>query len=154
MKTAKEQFLDDVIITAVEGGINYWAYVHDYTWSDEGPTSVRVIDSEALKCEICDADLFDNRGPAEIFLGPAFVSGDDGTHTPNHEHQPISVLVDRARIEEAFDIIKDFSKDVGWNEVDRKRAIGAYALNDASDIDASDADCILQIALFGSVVCG
>lgn len=44
MKTEREQFLDDIICTAVEGGINYWGYVSHYTWSDDSETSVKVHD--------------------------------------------------------------------------------------------------------------
>jgi hypothetical protein len=48
MKTEREQYLDDITITAVEGGIGYWSLGRNYVWSDEGPTSVeiRVEDEE------------------------------------------------------------------------------------------------------------
>jgi hypothetical protein len=40
--TEREQFLADVIITAVEGGTGYWATAADYHWSDDEPTTTRV----------------------------------------------------------------------------------------------------------------
>lgn len=35
----RARFLSDVLITAVEGGISYWAVTHAYQWSDENPYS-------------------------------------------------------------------------------------------------------------------
>lgn len=34
MKTPREQFLEDVLVTAVEGGIGYWAEVAEYRYRD------------------------------------------------------------------------------------------------------------------------
>lgn len=39
--TDREQFLSDVLVTAVEGGINYWAYVEEY----DPNTSVHLVDT-------------------------------------------------------------------------------------------------------------
>lgn len=169
-KTPAEEFLDDVITTAVEGGINYWAFVDDYEWSDEGPTSVIVIDTEEMRCATCDAIITDGRGVQEHFFNadPYFLTEDEtdaadkaiteGTAytgpKADHEHTPKGVLVDRDKISAAFEIIRDPNRDIDWNDTDRKRAIGAWALSDASDIDAGDADCIMQVALFGKVVYG
>lgn len=44
-KTEKEQFYDDVLTTAVEGGINYWAQVKTYDWSEDGETVATVRDA-------------------------------------------------------------------------------------------------------------
>lgn len=41
-KSVRDEFYDDVLITAVEGGIGYWSLGKDYRWSDDGPTSVDV----------------------------------------------------------------------------------------------------------------
>ena len=48
----RTQFLTDVLTTAVEGGINYWAQVTSYTWNtevvaDRGVTITDVEDSGA-----------------------------------------------------------------------------------------------------------
>jgi hypothetical protein len=42
MTDERKQFLNDVITTAVEGGIGYWSQVSDYHWGDEIETTVRV----------------------------------------------------------------------------------------------------------------
>lgn len=41
-KTAREQFLDDVTTTAIEGGIGYWSVCHKYEW-DGKPEVTAVI---------------------------------------------------------------------------------------------------------------
>lgn len=41
-KTAREEFLDDIIITAIEGGIGYWSVCHKYEW-DGKPEVTAVI---------------------------------------------------------------------------------------------------------------
>jgi len=41
-KTAREEFLDDVIVTAIEGGIGYWSVCHSYKWQDQ-PEVTAVI---------------------------------------------------------------------------------------------------------------
>lgn len=38
----REQFLADVLITAVEGGVNYWAHTSEYRWLG-GPKRTRVV---------------------------------------------------------------------------------------------------------------
>lgn len=44
LNSLMRQLASDVIITAVEGGIGYWAYVRDYKWDldDAGATRVDV----------------------------------------------------------------------------------------------------------------
>ena len=46
LNSLMRQLASDVIITAVEGGINYWAYCRDYKWDldDDGVTRVDVRD--------------------------------------------------------------------------------------------------------------
>jgi hypothetical protein len=41
-KTDREEFLDDVIVTAIEGGIGYWSVCHSYKWKDQ-PAVTAVI---------------------------------------------------------------------------------------------------------------
>lgn len=168
-KTAREQFLDDVITTAVEGGINYWAFVDEYTWSDDGPTSVIVIDTEEMRCATCDAVITDGRGVQEHFFNadPYFLTDEETeaadraieTGEPydgpkaDHEHLPKGVLIDREKIEAAFATMLAGPIE-GLHDSYRAQYIGAYGINDCGDLDAGDCDNILQIALFGKVVYG
>jgi len=46
LNSIMRQLASDVIITAVEGGIGYWAYCRDYRWDneDDGVTRVDILD--------------------------------------------------------------------------------------------------------------
>lgn len=39
----REQWLADVLTTAVEGGVNYWASVSEYKWQDRAPADVYAV---------------------------------------------------------------------------------------------------------------
>ena len=42
----REEFLADIITTAIEGGTGYWALVHEYKWSERPPSEVYAVISE------------------------------------------------------------------------------------------------------------
>jgi len=46
MKTEREEYLDDILTTAVEGGIGYWSIGRNYVWSDDGPATVEIREEE------------------------------------------------------------------------------------------------------------
>jgi hypothetical protein len=46
MNESRQEFLSDIIVTAVEGGINYWGGVSAYQW-DNGPTTATIVDWES-----------------------------------------------------------------------------------------------------------
>ena len=45
-KTELEGFYDDVLTTAVEGGIGYWSVGRRYTWSEDAETSIELIEQD------------------------------------------------------------------------------------------------------------
>ena len=45
MKTLQATKLDDILVTAIEGGINYWAYIVDYQPAN-GYAKIRVTNDE------------------------------------------------------------------------------------------------------------
>lgn len=174
-KTEREEFLDDVITTALEGGIGYWAMAETYEWSDDGPTTATVFDIEdPIVCRVCEQEVQDARTITEqLVKRPVMLlteaelesykvrrgaaeEANEGKFefAVDHEHEPKTMLIDRALVEKALAIIADPSIDVSWNDGDRQRCVGAAAMNDAGDIDAGDADCIVQVGLFGEVVYG
>lgn len=130
-ETAK--FLSDVLITAVEGGIGYWSVVGNYRtgidWSKD-----------------TGEEREDTRRPAsvEVYEMDEDAGGYKSTGVP----------VSNKEIAKAFKLImgKDEIKycDRNW----RKRMAAAYWAKDACDLDAGDADAVVQIALFGEVVYG
>lgn len=113
------EFVHDVFVTACEGGINYWAEVDQYHWSDgngnddlfgffavihdgEDPTKFRV-----------DASVIAN-GLQRVSAGPV-------------EH---------------------------LGEGLRANIVKATIAGDAGEIDANDADTIVQVGLFGRIIYG
>lgn len=126
-------FMRDIFITACEGGINYWCALERYTHSRPTETGRRP-----------DYDNF-----------RAIVREED-------EGQDL--LIDRTVIAKGCAIlIGDFGTDIKLNNNDRNRIrgilIAAAARPDDADeyagyLDASDADYIVQIGLFGEVMYG
>jgi hypothetical protein len=118
-KTEKDEFYDDILITAVEGGIGYWCVGRNYQWSDEDQTTIEVHEEEQS---------------GDIDLG--------------------WIALDRAKIRHAVAVIMDRSNDLDLHESYRQRISEAYRENDAGEIDADDADVIVQVAVFGNVIYG
>ena len=131
MSEQREEFLSDIIIGAIEGGTNYWAQVHQY----------QAIDSL-------------DKGAVQIMFGRKHTSAEDTRATireldefgveftgPFHE-------ITYATVRKGLKLlIADESLPEGW----RKRLREADRENDATNIDASDADDIVQMGLFGEL---
>ena len=108
-----QQDIDDIMVTALEGGINYWCrkaevvgeYLGEYA-SDQISRGGSLILHDSESSDKWELTL-------EKFLNGVKLYFEDGCH----------VQVEDNRI-------------------------------DAGDIDAGDADCIIQFALFGEVVFG
>lgn len=115
MKRSEErnQFYSDIIVTAMAGGIYYWAADKHYNRVDEKNVSVRVRD-------MGDPD------------------------------EPWT-LIDNDAIGRALSMLKDGKVKTGrgqkfWAEV--------YRTMEGADIDADDADVIVQVACYGEIVFG
>lgn len=117
----RTQFLADILTTAVEGGINYWAEVSDYTWD------------------------FDNPGVA--FVRVYCIEDDDLT-------PPEGVPVDIEKIAKAIARILDPQIPTDLSATNVKMIRDASKENDAGDVDADLADCIMQVAVLGDVIYG
>jgi len=113
MKSEQEKFLDDVIITAVEGGIGYWSICDSYKRGNDKPTTAEIEELE-----------------------------EDGvTRTGN------KFSINREMMKDAMD------KALAERMLN-KRALAAIIMEDAGDLDADDADSIVQIGCFGRVIFG
>lgn len=129
----RQEFLADVITTAVEGGINYWAQVLEYRWYT--PT----LDGGSAE-------------PGPNGTANAYVTLTD-LEDPDEQYD---ITVDS--IARALSMIraslKGGGRPKGWNRTDAMRVLAASSANDAGDIDSADADCVLQYAIFDEVVYG
>lgn len=130
------EFLHDVMVTALEGGVGYWSvadkivrHENDRLW----------YASYVLFCEDPDE-------PKE--------AGECGLST---KEKPVPVcqghLINPDAIARAMGLVRDPNNaDIGWHISQRRHVIEANRENDAGEIDAGDADCIVQISAFGTVV--
>ncbi len=120
--TVRAEFYADIIIGAVEGGTNYWAYSSEYTHETPETTSVKLADMDEV-----------------VGLG----ASEDGIwHSVNLD-----------TIAKAFGIVNKGPVEY-LHETIRNRYRKAYTELDAGDLDAGDADNLVQIGIFGKIIYG
>jgi hypothetical protein len=134
----RQTFLCDVLTTALEGGIGYWCRVDSYWWfSPELPSSK----NNRVQHETVDGVEFPN----------AWAKNARDTEDPESEPwgdiTVETIATGIARILAADSKISLASDYVG-------RIAVANRNNDAGEIDALDADAIVQAGLLGDVVYG
>ena len=122
MSEERTDFLSNVLVTAVEGGINYWADVKNYQWN-ETTDRRRLTTASAEVKELTPNDLLPDWTPLTL------------------------------------DTIRQGIKNVKANSFIVSPTVLGWILtgdrnNDAGEIDAVAADCIVQAALFGKLVYG
>ena len=125
-----DNFYSDVIVTAVEGGIGYWSrcsdYDHGYKWNED--------------CE-------NRHQPASVTVHELV---DEQANT-----YKAGVKITTKEIANAMQRIADFGQQIEYaGDEWRGRMAGALREKDAYDIDAGDADVIMQIAVLGGIVYG
>lgn len=126
----RKQFLQDVLTTAIEGGINYWAGVDEYKWDGlpVGDAYAVVVEQEEITT---DEDGFD-------------------VYPESAKHR-----VDIDVIAKGIGILLEKRKDERWKKHYWHQFVIANRTNsDEGDYDADIADQILQAGLFGEVVYG
>ena len=140
MTTTKDQALLDVFTTACEGGINYWADVRKYHWTnDPNGDPLRAPDYEGFEARIMDKE---------------------DTYTGSDDYEPI--LINRETIEEGIDSL---AKRLVHNDLTLSsyhtiailelwKIVNAEGNDDNLDYDADTADLIVQQGLFGDVIYG
>lgn len=121
----RQQFLFDVFVTAMEGGIGYWSIASEYHWQNENKE-----DLEGFYALISDCEAED----------------DEDGEFPKDSRIDQDVIVKG--------INKIIKGEVKISDVIRQRIIEASRNNDAGEIDANDADCIVQVGLLGELIFG
>jgi len=128
-----KKFLFDIYVTALEGGISYWADIQKYRWSKDIPE----VDAEDLPTE--------ERDDIEGFK--AVIKDYENYFTGKR-------TISKHTIERALKRICQGSVK-HLNESRRERILKCILANEMdANMDADDADCIVQIGLFGQVVFG
>jgi hypothetical protein len=128
----RQEFFADIITTALEGGVGYWSQASEYRWFSPTLSGGTATPGP--------------NGTANAYATLHETDTDDGELGP-----PLTVTVDD--IARAFGILRRGTPE-GWNARDVARMLAAYAETDAGEIDAGDADCIVQVATLGTVVYG
>ncbi len=132
----RTQFLADVLTTAIEGGINYWGAVSTYKWYSptlEGGTAEHLDGMPNAYATVHEEDPDTEDGYAET-----------------------GVAVGLEDIARGIGVIRrnEFPKHEGISAGRRATILEASDENDAGEIDADLADCIVQAAMFGKIVYG
>lgn len=134
---SRAEFLDDVMTTAVEGGINYWSAVSEYRWdrSKHAPGKIGVTVHEWHPDEgETNADGYAENGvrvtPDDIARALGKIRAGDAVTLGMHDG-----------------LIRDIRSIDRTNNGDTGDLSG-------QDLDAGIADCIIQVAMFGKVIYG
>lgn len=134
------QFLHDVMITALEGGVGYWSVADQIVRHDDDRLwyaryTLYCRDDDAPK-DAGECGLSTREAPVPVCQGH---------------------LVDPDAIARGMGLATRPERDsdeIGWHYSNRRHVIEANRENDAGDIDAGDADCIVQLSAFGKVIYG
>lgn len=126
---ALQTFYSDIVTTAIEGGINYWAEVHQYAWFSNTLSGGTAAP-----------------GPDGGDNAEAVIAAMDDDDEQRHQVTPDTIA--RAYTILAAGEVKYLGEET------RKRYLKARREVEAGDIDASDADNIVQLGIFGELVYG
>lgn len=125
--TPREQMLNDVFTTALEGGIGYWSRAQTYRWSDGDPDNPRAINEFSARIE--DAQ--------------------------DEDFNPVTIDAEviKRGIRKAWQDAQRHKDTMTEYQYAARRdlALGKY---DELDYDADTADHIVQFGLFDEVVFG
>lgn len=136
LRTAERlQYLHDIMVTAVEGGVGYWSVAETVRSSNDD----HWYESYTLWC---------SEGGKEP------VSCGNGTDDPCKGHQVTPDVVAKGLGLGTLTKAEGEAQDIGWAYSQREHVILANRESDAGEIDADDADCIVQLGVFGKVIYG
>jgi hypothetical protein len=127
--STRHTFLADILVNAVEGGINYWAETKNYHWSK------RDEDGE-ISSEYADDVYVDIR---------------EKDYATEKEETPW-FRVKAESLERGIEKIKDPNFQI--NPQIAKQVLYSDHFSDAGDIDTEIADVIVQATMFGEIVYG
>ena len=130
------EFLSHVLATAVEGGSTYWAAVDSESSGDTGADGASDFDASDYLAEDSDED------EEEMFYASAsFHPLNDPRNGGTLDLQGVADAIERIA-----------SGEAQVPPAVREIIVQAVRDDDASDIDAEAADCIVQIGLFDEIV--
>lgn len=136
------EFLSRVLQVAAEGGCSYWAdTVIESEEESSGADGARDFDVSDYAED--DAEVHGDEREDVEYTVVSFLAQDDPSQGGTLDLQGVADAIERIANEE-----------VEVEPAIRQIIIAAVEEDDASDIDAEAADCIVQIALFDEIVHG
>lgn len=141
---ARKQFLHNVFVTALEGGIGYWSVAEEYHWGTDGGAKV-VDDLDDFYAVILSSE--DDWGVEEAYVA------EEGKTQPITETQ--SLRVDINVIERGSNMLVEKVLSGEFKNEYLMQFVVAWSTNsDDGDYDINGADLVVQLGLFGEVVYG
>lgn len=141
----RKKFLHDIFVTALEGGIGYWSTCTHYHWFKAGT----------------GPDSFEGRiDDIEGFHATVITDGSEKDSTDSSEEGSQVYTVDIEVIARGINRICNGTATFGTRPLSpgpnsfQSRMIEANRELDSSNIDAGDADSIVQAGLWGDVIYG
>lgn len=120
----RDKLLHGLFTTAIEGGINYWAEVDRYHWDSTPDDKTSTDDLHGFYAQIIESE------------------------------EGVVHRVDRAVMSKGYALAVGGHRDkIAWSTEPPPLVVTEQSYDDW-DYDAGDADCILQLGLFGDVKYG
>jgi hypothetical protein len=133
------EFLSEVLEKAAEGGSSFWADVSTrHTGDDAGPDGARDFD---VSDYIGDDEEEGDEADGHSYTAASFLASNDHTQGGTLDLEGIADAIERI-----------VGGEVEVPLAIREIIIAAVQEDDASDIDAEAADCIVQVGLFDEIV--
>lgn len=137
----RTQLLTDILTTAIEGGVQYWAAVREYVHNGDDPHAILIDHDEDGGCEEVGCCL--NRVDLDV------IATGVNRIVNSHQDQIPGLPNWQRKVVRAAARQNDACPEITMKDEDRP-GFGNFG----SDIDADVADNILQVGLFGEVVYG
>lgn len=143
----KKQLLHDIFVTAVEGGINYWATVVDYRWSL--PNGDDDLDGFYAVLHLSTDDGLE-------FLPAVKTTVVEVTDYDGDEIEVIEVRIDRSVLSRGYLLAACRTEQENSHQWQCGNGRPPLVVTDDTDwdFDALDADAIVQLGLFGKTIYG
>lgn len=142
LTTERKRFLHDIFVTAIEGGITYWASIEEYHWCAGGAeNALDNTDLDGFFAQITEEDVANDGHPHRIDI--------------NVLHRGIERILSAKAPYYDPNIARTQCESIPG--LDRGTAAVVRQANhelDAADIDAGIADAIIQAGLFNEIVYG
>jgi hypothetical protein len=138
-----DDFLSRILETAIEGACSYWADINaeNADGEDEGPDGARDFDVSDYYEDEGDGERETESGDAPLYTAATFLVAKDPGQGGTLDLEDMADAIERIA-----------NREVDVAPAIREIIVAAVEEEDASEIDAEAADCIVQIGLFDEIL--